>query len=901
MKNNNHVFYIEKRKDSISLDGEYQYGIFDTEKDICFGDLRYKTKLPASAYKSVYESGLLPHYYVDDNSKLYKDLMNKIFCYERHFFVPTEKADLLAFLCFDGADYKTEVILNGHHLGEHVGISGGPYLPVKEFLRFGEENELRIIAKSPAYGVENYDAHNRDGKSDRLIGWGLSGDALCSNGNFCVHGITGEIRLEFLSPVHISRPFLFTEAIEDGTAHLHFSAELTREGFDETAVDRGYSYGEGFIYAPNRGLLCRSTGRTYRLSVTMTDADGSAQHFDFDIEEQDFARSMIDDGRMECQYIEKDITLASPRLWFPYCLGEAHLYKTEIRLFLGEKLLDSHSFDFGVRTIRSRFTEAKKFFFDLKPYLFSVSGEELFLRGVNLMPQDFLYDYSDQKTERMLLLMKEAGISFIRLWGAGGKYETDRFYELCDRMGIMVWQDSIIANMTTGCWDVRLFDTLVSPNIYRLRNHPSLSVWCGGNEFNPYHTDTAACLGRLRQTLAVLDPTRIFFDTTPLGGSAHVYQNIEPTCYRKLYKEIPLMGESGIHTFPCYQSLKKSVSADELQTKIYALSDNYQKEHPKLMCHFVENNARRVPQMLTRASQLGDIENADAEALCYLTQLAAYEWYQIMGEAMIENFPKTAGHFPWVFSRGWNTIGIQLVDALECTTLQYYGMKKAFADLHAFLSLDEITYAPEEAMPLSIVCVSHKKGYRGKARAILEIYDPTLKSVYSEERDVLIDGYKTAVTFPDFVIPSHFADKFFFISLTLKTEDGSVLHNHYRPKCLSEMADAGFRAEFRDGQEPNFFYKGRETLTEQISAQRTKIEAICKPLKERLYALSIHNAGKYPAYPVIIDGENTPIYPEDNVLLIAPGETRSLTVRATGKDALRIHGLNFDTAEFPIE
>lgn len=68
MKNNNHAFYIEKRKDSVSLDGEYQYGIFDAEKDICFEDLRYKTKLPASAYKSVYESGLLPHYYVDDKA-----------------------------------------------------------------------------------------------------------------------------------------------------------------------------------------------------------------------------------------------------------------------------------------------------------------------------------------------------------------------------------------------------------------------------------------------------------------------------------------------------------------------------------------------------------------------------------------------------------------------------------------------------------------------------------------------------------------------------------------------------------------------------------------------------------------------------------------------------------------
>ena len=901
MKNNNHVFYIEKRKDSISLDGKYRYGIFNTEKDICFEKLPYETNLPASVYKSVYESGLLPHYYFGDNSKLYKDLMYKLFCYERRFFVPYEKAELLAFLCFEGADYKTEVILNGHHLGEHIGISGGPYLPVKEFLHFDEENELRIIAKSPAFGVENYDAHNRDGKSDRLIGWGLSGDAECSNGNFCVHGITGGIRLEFLNPVHISRPFLSTVTVENGKAHLHLCAELTREGFDETAVDRGYDYGESFIYAPNRGLLCHSTGGSYRLSVTMTDTDDHAQRFEFDIDALDFSRSMIDAERMECQYIEKDILLSAPKLWYPYCMGEPHLYKTEIQLFAAEKLLDSHTFDFGVRKISTRFTEAKKFFFDLKPYLFSVNGEDLFLRGVNLMPQDFLYDYSDEKTERMLLIMKEADISFIRLWGAGGKYETDLFYELCDRMGIMVWQDSIIANMTTGCWNVRLFDTLVAPNVYRLRNHASLVVWCGGNEFNPYHTDTAACLGRLRQTLASLDPTRIFFDTTPLGGSAHVYQNIEPTCYRKLYKEIPLMAESGIHTFPCFQSLKKSVSADELQTKVCALSEDYQKQHPNLMCHFVENNAQRVPQMLTRASQLGDIENADAEDLCYLTQLAAYEWYQIMGEAMIENYPKTAGHFPWVFSRGWNTIGVQLVDALEGATLQYYGMKKAFADLHAFLSLNEITYAPGETLPLTLVCVSHKRGYKGKAHATVKIYAPTLEQVYREEGDIVIEGYKTEVSLKEFAIPPHYADAFFFISLRLETENGGVLYNHYRPKCLSEMADAGFRDAFRDGQEPNFFYKGRETLAQQIRAVRTKIEATCQLIRDNLYALSVRNTGAYPAYPVVIDGENTPIYPEDNVLLVEPGQTRTLRVRTTDKDLLRIRGLNFDTVEFCVE
>ena len=900
MINNNHSFFIEKRADSLSLDGLFRYDFFDTE-DISFDSLRYETQLPSSAYKSVFESGLLPHYYTDDNSKLYRNLRDKVFCYEKRFYVPAEKADKQAFLCFDGADYKTEIILNGHHLGEHIGICGGPYLPITDILRFGDENELRILAKSPAFGIENYDAHNRDGKSDRLIGWGLAGDAECSNGNFCVHGITGSIRIEFLSKVHISRPFLFTERIGEGEALLHLSAELTRENFDETAVNRGYDAKESFIYALNKGALKQSTGRSLRLSVSMTDMDGEVQVFDFDIAQTDFTRSMLEPDRRECQYIEKDILLRAPRLWYPHSLGEPHLYNTTIKLYHEDTLLDTHTFNFGIREIKNRFTAAEKFFYDLEPYQFSINGEDIFLRGINMMPQDFLYDVDDKKTERILRLVREANITLIRLWGAGGKYESNHFYELCDRMGIMVWQDSIIANMTTGNWDVRLFDTLTAPNIYRLRNHPSLAIWCGGNEFNPYHTDTAACLGRLRQTLSNLDPTRIFFDTTPLGGSAHVYQNIEPTCYRKLYKEIPFMGESGIHSFPCSFSLKKSISLDELETKVDKLSFNFQKSHPKFMCHFVENNAERVPQMLTRASQLGDIENGSIQTVCLLTQLAAYELYQIMGEAMIENYPKTAGHMPWVLSRGWNTISAQIIDAMEGATLQYYAVKKTFSDLHAFLSLDEITYAPGESLPLRPVVVSHKNGFKGRSRCKVTVYSPALLPAYEAHCDLQISEYKTEAALPDFVIPKEYTDSFFFIVLSLVCADGTTVRNYYRPKCLSELADSAFREDFRNGQEPNFFFEDRRTLAMQIKDLTTRISAKCERIAEHQYLLTLKNEGAVPALPVVIEGDSTPLYPSDNALLLTAGETVTLSLRTTEKDTLRIHGFNFEAIVLPIE
>lgn len=897
---NNHGIYIDRHPGTVFLNGSWEYAFFDTEMCLDQVEYRYQTMLPASAYKSVYESRLLPHYYVDDNSRLYRELQNKVFYYRRSFQLNISLKEKQAFLCFDGADYKIKVFLNGTDLGTHIGIAGGPYINVTKILRFDQENEIVIEAKSPTYGIKDFDAWNHNDKSTVVIPWGFAADSECSNGNFCVHGITGDVRIEFVPEVHLSRPFLFTKKISTNSAVLHLSVELTRADFDETAMNRGYAEDFFFIFPTNGGCKIVPARKTYQIKLCLSDGNGVTAEKWFKIPEIDFEKSFIREDRRETQYIEKDIVVKNPVLWYPCNMGQPHLYTVELSLYDGSEMLDQHCFKFGIRTVENINTEADKLFFDLPKYQFVVNGKKQFLRGVNMMPQDFLLDCTPEKYRQTLRLVRQANIGFVRLWGAAGNYETDTFYEICNEYGILVWQDSMIANMNTPSWDVRILDSMVSANVYRIRKYSSLAVYCGGNEFNPYNTGNAATLGRIRQTINLLDNTRPFFETTALGGSAHVYNDMEANCYRKLYRDLPFMGESGIHCFPAYQSLSEVVDCTELSGACQGLSLAYQKTHPKLMCHFVENHPDRIPRMLIRASQVKQIQDSTIRDLCLSTQMASFEFYQFMCEALQENYPRTAGLLPWVFSRPWTTIGVQLVDGALTPTLAYYAVKKAYSDLSAMVCLQELAFYPGERIAMRACILNHRKQRYENIRLRLRIYSPELRLAYEEEQIVTSETYKHVVIFPSFVVPNAYTDKAFFLMVHM-TGESVDYHQYYRPKCLHELADKAFRMQFRSKLEANLDFSGRLALFDQVKAFQTKLDVKSVESRDAGVTIMVKNAGPFPAIPVYITGAVSPFCPSDNGFMLEPDETRQIRIEAPQLPAsICLEGFNFETCHIKI-
>ena len=204
---------------------------------------------------------------------------------------------------------------------------------------------------------------------------------------------------------------------------------------------------------------------------------------------------------------EEILRVVDPELWWPNGMGEQRLYR-------------AGDFEVGFRAI------------ELEGYRVVVNGQPMYVRGWNWCPLDPLYGVPrPDKLERLLRLAARANVNMLRVWG-GGLIESREFYELCDRLGILVWQE--FSQSSSGLESVPATDDafveLMADEaraiVPRLRRHPSLAVWCGGNELAGKEDgrsddvpldDSHPVLAALHQVVDDLDPGRGWLPTSPSG------------------------------------------------------------------------------------------------------------------------------------------------------------------------------------------------------------------------------------------------------------------------------------------------------------------------------------------------------------------------------------------------
>jgi beta-mannosidase len=553
----------------------------------------------------------------------------------------------------------------------------------------------------------------------------------------------------------------------------------------------------------------------------------------------------------------------------------------------GGQVLDRQEFEVGIRTIRTERTAGRQYRTRWGKFQFVLNGKPLFLKGMNWMPVDFLLNCSQEDYRWTLELAKEAGVQMIRVWSGGGFYESDYFYALCDRLGLMVWQDSFLANRDTPNWPQDVLQAQLCLNLYRIRNHPSLAVHSGGNEFNPYSLGNAASMAVVEREIADLDPSRPFFRTTPDQGSAHVYRDMEPVWYRRLYRQLPFLAESGIHSFPNYKSLRRLLSPQELAKPLGdLLAPDFKENHRELLNHFTEYLPQRVIRMLSRASAIERIDGIALPELIEATQMASCEFYQIMVQAMRENYPVTSGIMPWVFRRAWTTVAIQLVDGMGDPIAPYYYLKVAYQPLHILVALENLSYAPGEAVRLP-VSVLNENADSSPAEAEICVLSPSLQLVYRHRESLALTGeYKQTFTAPAFVIPEDWEDRFFLIHAALRRDGKLISQSVYWPKALARLKDATLLEKFRTSPQPNLFFDKGPWLKRQI-AQATSAILSCELENAQLSAgrasltVTIRNHAAQYAFPVHLDvtEEGTVCCADDNYFLMSPGEARRLRLK----------------------
>ncbi|WP_080904144.1 glycoside hydrolase family 2 protein, partial [Parabacteroides sp. Marseille-P3160] len=242
-------------------------------------------------------------------------------------------------------------------------------------------------------------------------------------------------------------------------------------------------------------------------------------------------------------FIETNLTIRNPRLWWSNGLGEAHLYPFTATVTMNGQS-DSRMERIGLRdlkVIREKDAAGTSFYFRL-------NGVNVFAKGANYIPQDnFIPRVTPEKYEKTIFDAVNANMNMLRVWG-GGFYENDLFYDLCDQYGILVWQDFMF-----GCSLYPAEGALLEnirqeaiENVKRLRNHPSIALWCGNNEnqaawFGWGWKGKYEAMGQgiadklwkqfsdqyfvvLPEVVKTYDPTRFYWPSSPFNGN----QNEKP-------------------------------------------------------------------------------------------------------------------------------------------------------------------------------------------------------------------------------------------------------------------------------------------------------------------------------------------------------------------------------------
>jgi beta-mannosidase len=868
-------YYVFPRSGNqhIDLSGDWKLSSQDepiTQLSEVDGNEWISVAYPTSVQMAHFKAGKLGDPYKHLNAREHEKLEQKVWYYKKEFTFPEEAKGNYILLNFDGVDYFTKVWLNGHLLGIHRGIFGGPVIDVSGMVLYGQTNDLLVEVVSANY--QNMDYNNR--KPEAIVkGWFLTGGSAMEP--FFNLGLWRNVRIEIVPVYHIERPFLFTKSIKNNIVTIGFTMEIfsskNSQDYQLHPWHNTQISNYTFLWQAPQNIKVKD-----HLTVLLEFMDKGRVAYS-----KEFSPYVIE-GRC---WLEEEFTFDNPTLWYPNGMGEQDFYQAKISLKVNEKPVDIIAFDFGIRTIEQVRTTGVRTGDRWQNWQFVVNGKKLFIKGINWMPVDALYDLTAEKYDWAVKMAKNAGIQMFRIWGSA-LLESTEFYDACNKYGIMVWQDFNIANFDTPDWPQEVWEAQVCQNIFRLRNQPSLAVWCGGNEFNPYSYGNAVSIGILERNIAIFDPTRCFVRTSPDAGSLHSYPDFDPTWY-KGFDLIPYVAETGVHCITDPKTIREVVIASELEN----LSGMYNKEfaikHPEFVEHFAEYNPARVPRMLSRASHIDDMTKPTLESIAEATQVGAGEFYQVMSEEFQGNYPVTAGLMPWVYKRPWPVVAaINLVDGYGQPSATYYFLKRTYEPTRVSVDIKRLLWAPGEEFPVDIKVLNGVNQPAIKGKTEVKILDDHFEEIWKESKVMYVEAETSVSTMEigTFKIPENYKEKIFFVIATFYDENGNKISRaEYWPRTIQQMEDTQFYKKFSsEPVEWPTLTKG-PWLRPVTAKHKTTLDVTnvyLKSFKENrgIITFTVKNTGKNLSFMtrLEIEGVKRIFFASDNYFLLEPGEVKTI-------------------------
>lgn len=599
-------------------------------------------EVPGSVYHDLLAAGRIPDPFYRDNETEALKLMEYDFHYSRAFQADGELLDCGAVLLrCEGLDTLAAVYINGAEAGRADNMHRTWEFDVKDLLREGENNIAVHFASPTKFIRESYAADPADGTADAMEGFPNLRKAHCMFGwdwgpRLPDAGIWRDISLVGVDTARI-RDVLVKQFHEDGRAALEIDTHIAR--LTDAPAEVRVS-----VTAPD-GTVLTGVGETCRIEVP------------------------------------------DPRLWWPAGYGGQPLYRVEAELVSGGTRLDVWSRRIGLRTMTVSRVKSEHG----ESFSHCVNGVDVFAMGMDYIPEDNLLPrVTPERTRRLLEDARAANVNTIRVWG-GGYYPDDYFYDICDELGLLVWQDFMFACAVYNLTDA--FEETITAefvdNIRRLRSHPSLALWCGNNEMEQF-AGSGMWIRAMRQksdyikmfqyiipkVLKAEDPQAFYWPSSPSSGGdfdepgdpsrgdVHdwdVWHGLKPfTDYRNYL--FSYVSEFGFQSFPCMETIESFTLPEDRNIFSYIMEKH-------------QRNATANGRIVTYLSQ-NYLYPATLDKLVYASQLLQAQAMQYGVEHWRRNRGRCMGAVIWQLNDCWPVASWAGIDYFgRWKALQYYARR----------------------------------------------------------------------------------------------------------------------------------------------------------------------------------------------------------------------------------
>ena len=802
--------------------------------------------VPGTVLNSLVHNKVYPEPYFGLNNKLESNLIPDLYKAGREFYtywfrtefdVPVDYDKKIIWLQVDGINYRAEIWVNGFLLGNMSGMFKPDYINITDFAKVGEKNALAIkvypvdVPGTIAYkewGAANGEYHNGGdgniGLNTTMLmsaGWDFTFNDGIRDRNT---GIWKSVSLYATDRAVLRHPFVKSELAKPqyDSAKQTVSVEVTNptQG-DVTCVIKGEIVGENISFSRTVRLF---RGETKEVVFTW----------------KEFPQLVID----------------KPRLWWPLNKGSQELYQLKMTASIRGQVSDEISTRFGIREITSDQNTPDR------SRQFYVNGKKIFIRGTNWIPEAMLR-HSDERTYAELRYTRQSGINLIRMWG-GGIAESDYFFQLCDEMGLLVWQEFWMTGDTKHPHDKDLYLSNVEATVKRLRNHPSLAYYVSSNESTE--------MPGAKDLILALDGTRGYQMQSECDGihdgspykQVNPMQHYENTASDRGSRVDGFNPEYGAPTLPTVETLREVMDEKDL----WPMNKEVWDYHDGGGFHLMSTMYTDLTNHYGKSSSIDEFAKK-GQLVGAMNAKSIWEVWNYNKHEYGDRY--ASGLLFWYHNCPVSQVCARMWDYSLEPTASLYHTQNALEPLHAQFDYLKNTVS---------VCNDYYRAFRDY-RVSAEVYDMNTRKVWqkSQRVDIPEDGVVNdvfTIDFPKDITQVH------FIKLRLMDEQGKEVGNtfYWRSndryegrKTLTGPTSSGFEP-LADLKEAKLSVKSRQILTDD----------------SQVVELNVKNPSSGLAFFIqlqYLDGQGKPVRPSfytDNFFSLLPGESRKIKIEtALGK------------------